>query len=168
MKQNTWTEEPVPSCDEAETGEQTIGGVVSRARRVAKLTFYKWRKKYTAAWRIDGAKRLRVEQENARLKRLLADSRLEIDALQGRADKMSQRRPTRGGHTPAAAAPLLAAAGVSNGWHHASKRAVSAMRAAPDARPSSAADHAPVSAIRAMATDGYGPCSVVQAQRGGR
>jgi putative transposase len=48
---------------------------------VAENTFYRWRQKY-GGLQVSEAKRLQeLEKENARLKRLLADSRLEIDAV---------------------------------------------------------------------------------------
>lgn len=81
MKQSTWTEERIIAVlRQAETGEQTIAALC-RAHGIAENTFYKWRKRY-GGMEVSAAKRLRdLEQENARLKRLLADSRLEIDAL---------------------------------------------------------------------------------------
>jgi putative transposase len=81
MKQSTWTEERIIAVlRQAETGEQTIAAVC-RAHGIAENTFYKWRNKY-GGMDMSAAKRLReLEQEHARLKRLLADSRLEIDAL---------------------------------------------------------------------------------------
>ena len=48
---------------------------------VSEQTFYRWRKRY-GGMQVDEVKRLReLEAENARLKRLLAESALEIDAL---------------------------------------------------------------------------------------
>jgi len=81
MKTSTFTEEQIVQIlREAEMGEQTIGSVC-RAHGIAENTFYKWRKKYGG---VDGAavKRLReLEQENARLKRLLAERDLEVDVM---------------------------------------------------------------------------------------
>ena len=48
---------------------------------VCEQTFYRWRKRY-GDMQVDEVKRLReLEAENARLKRLLAESALEIDAI---------------------------------------------------------------------------------------
>ena len=45
------------------------------------VTFYRWRRRY-GSMQVDEVKRLReLEAENARLKRLLAESALEIDAI---------------------------------------------------------------------------------------
>ncbi len=47
----------------------------------AESTFYKWRQKYGGA-DVTAVKRLRdLEQETARLKRLLAERDLEVDAM---------------------------------------------------------------------------------------
>lgn len=45
------------------------------------VTVYRWRRRY-GSMQVDEVKRLReLEAENARLKRLLAESALEIDAI---------------------------------------------------------------------------------------
>lgn len=81
MKTSTFTEEQIVQIlREAETGEQTIG-TVCRARGISENTFYKWRKKYGGV-DVAAIKRLReLEQENARLKRLLAERDLEVDIM---------------------------------------------------------------------------------------
>ena len=48
---------------------------------LSEQTFYRWRRRY-GAMQVDEVRRLReLEAENARLKRLLAESALEIDAI---------------------------------------------------------------------------------------
>lgn len=81
MKLSKFTEEQIIQIlQEAERGETTIGAVC-RAHGVAENTFYKWRQKYGGA-DIPAVKRLReLEQENARLKRLLAERDLELDVV---------------------------------------------------------------------------------------
>ncbi len=81
MKTSTFTEEQIVQIlRAAETGEQTIGSVC-RAQGIAENTFYKWRKKYGGV-DVAAIKRLRErEQENARLKRLLAERDLEVDGM---------------------------------------------------------------------------------------
>ena len=61
-------------------GEQTITAIC-RAHSISENTFYKWRQKY-GGMDVADARRLReLERENARLKRLLAESAIEIDAM---------------------------------------------------------------------------------------
>jgi putative transposase len=81
MKTSTFTEEQIVQIvREAETSEQTIGSVC-RVHGIAENTFYKWRKKYGGV-DVAAIKRLReLEQENARLKRLLAERDLEVDVM---------------------------------------------------------------------------------------
>lgn len=81
MKQGQWSEERIIALlREAEKGQSTIGALC-RAHQVSENTFYKWRRKY-GGLEVNEAKKLReMEQENARLKRLLAERDLEVDAL---------------------------------------------------------------------------------------
>ena len=81
MKTNTFTEEQIVQIlREAETGEQTIGSVC-RAHGIAENTFYKWRKQYGGV-DVAAIKRLcELEQENHRLKRILAERDLELDVM---------------------------------------------------------------------------------------
>jgi putative transposase len=81
MKQSKFSEEQIISilC-EAEKGEQTITAIC-RSRSISENTFYKWRQKY-GGMDVADARRLReLERENGRLKRLLAESAIEIDAM---------------------------------------------------------------------------------------
>jgi putative transposase len=81
MKQSKFSEEQIISIlREAEKGEQTITAIC-RAHLISENTFYKWRQKY-GGMEVADARRLReLERENARLKRLLAESAIEIDAM---------------------------------------------------------------------------------------
>lgn len=81
MKRSKFSEEQIISIlREAQKGEQTITAI-SRAHSISENTFYKWRQKY-GGMEVADARRLReLEKENARLKRLLADSAIEIDAM---------------------------------------------------------------------------------------
>ncbi len=95
MKMRTFTEEQIVQIlRAAETGEQTIGTVGS-AHGISENTFYKWRKKYGAV-DVAAIKRLReLEQENARLKRLLAEHDLEVDVM----NEVLAKNDGRAGHT---------------------------------------------------------------------
>ena len=81
MKTSTFTEEQIVQIlREAETGDQSISSVC-RAHGISENTFYKWRKKYGGV-DVAAIKRLReLEQENARLKRILAERDLELDVM---------------------------------------------------------------------------------------
>ena len=81
MKQSKFSEEQIISIlREAEKSQQTISAVC-RAHSISENTFYKWRQKYGGI-EVSEARRLReLERENARLKRLLAERDIEIDAM---------------------------------------------------------------------------------------
>jgi putative transposase len=81
MKQSKFSEEQIIGIlREAEKGAQTISAVC-RAHGISENTFYKWRQKY-GGMEVADARRLReLEKENARLKRLLAERDIEIDAM---------------------------------------------------------------------------------------
>jgi putative transposase len=73
-------EQIVRMVREAERGDRSIAEV-ARAHGVAENSLYRWRRKY-AGLSVPEARRLReLEQENGRLKRLLAERDLEVDAL---------------------------------------------------------------------------------------
>ena len=80
MKQKRFTDEQIVSIlAQAERGEKTIGEVC-RAHGVSAVSFYPWRQKFGSVG-VKEVQRLReLEKENARLKRLLAERDLEIDA----------------------------------------------------------------------------------------
>ena len=82
MKQNQFSPEQILAVlHQAERGEQTIQAVC-REHGMSEVTFYRWRTKY-GGMSVAEAQRLKeLEKENARLKRLLAERDLAIDALQ--------------------------------------------------------------------------------------
>ena len=64
----------------AENSEMTVSEVC-RLNTISENTFYRWRKRY-GDMQVSEVKRLReLEAENARLKRLLAERDLELDAI---------------------------------------------------------------------------------------
>ena len=81
MQKKRFSEEQIIGIlRQAERADKSIGDLC-RAHGITENTFYRWRQKY-GGLQVPEVKRLRdLEQENARLKRLLAESRLEIDAV---------------------------------------------------------------------------------------
>jgi putative transposase len=80
MKKRFSEEQIIKILREAEKGEQTISEVCRR-NEISENTFYKWRQKY-GGMEIADMRRLReLERENTRLKRLLAERMIEVDAL---------------------------------------------------------------------------------------
>lgn len=81
MKAKRFTAEQIVSIlREAESSEQSIGEI-SRKHGITDVTFYRWRKRYQGM-SLPEARRLRdLTTENARLKKLLAERDLELDAL---------------------------------------------------------------------------------------
>jgi len=81
MKKIYTDEQVVGFVREAEKSEETISEFCRR-KGFNEGTFYKWKKRF-GSMQVGEVKRLReLEAENARLKRLLADRMIEIDAMQ--------------------------------------------------------------------------------------
>lgn len=82
MKQNQFTPEHIIAIlQKAERGEQSIREIC-RAQNITETTFYRWRRHY-GGMSVPEAHRLKeLEKENSRLKRLLAERDLAVDALQ--------------------------------------------------------------------------------------
>lgn len=81
MKAKRFTEEQVVGIlREAEAEGKTISDVC-RDHGITETTFYRWRRRFGGLG-LPEVRRLReLEQENARLKRLVAERDLEIDAM---------------------------------------------------------------------------------------
>ena len=74
------SEQIIQILQQAERGEESIS-TICRAHGIAETTFYRWRKQF-GGMSVPEAQRLReLEKENARLKRLVAERDLEVDAL---------------------------------------------------------------------------------------
>jgi len=81
MKKIYTDEQIVGFVREAEKTEITIAEFC-RQKGFNEGTFYKWKKRF-GSMQVREVKRLReLEAENARLKRILADRMIEIDAMQ--------------------------------------------------------------------------------------
>lgn len=81
MKRRRFTEEQIIGIlKEAEAGAQLAIGVC-RKHGISEQTFYRWKSKY-GGMELSEAKRLKaLEDENARLKKLLADTLLDNSLL---------------------------------------------------------------------------------------
>ena len=80
MKKARFTEQQIVGIlKESEAGAKTAD--ICRNHGVSPATFYKWKSKFGGMEVSDVAKMRTLEDENRRLKKLLADSALEIDAL---------------------------------------------------------------------------------------
>lgn len=81
MKQSRFTEKQIVDIlAQAARGDMTARDVCA-VHGVTEQTFYRWKRKYGDLGTSE-VKRLReLESENARLKRMLAESALELDAI---------------------------------------------------------------------------------------
>jgi putative transposase len=80
VKKSRFTEQQIVGVlKESEAGAKTSD--LCRKYGICPATFYKWKSKFGGLEVSDVAKMRALEDENRRLKRLLADSALEIDAL---------------------------------------------------------------------------------------
>ncbi len=80
MKRKRYTEEQIISIlKEQEAGASVLD--LARRHGVAENTIYRWKSEY-GAMEVSGAKQLReLEQENARLQKLLSEAELDKAAL---------------------------------------------------------------------------------------
>src|SRR6266550_2863870 len=96
MKRSRFTEEQIIAVlREQEAGVSTAE--VYRKHGVSTATFYKWKSKF-GGLEVSDAKRLRaLEDENGRLKRMLADAMLDNAALKDLLGKSGDARRATGG-----------------------------------------------------------------------
>jgi putative transposase len=80
MKKSKFSEEQIIGILREAEGEMPVGTVCAR-HNISLGTFYKWRSKY-GGLEVSEARRLRaMEEENSRLKRLVADQAVQIQIL---------------------------------------------------------------------------------------
>lgn len=86
MQKSRYTEEKIIRIlKEAEAGKKIVD--ICREYGISDVTFYKWRSKY-GGMDVSDAKRLKqLEDENRRLKKLLADTMLDKQILQDIVEK---------------------------------------------------------------------------------
>jgi putative transposase len=81
MKRKRFTEEQIVSILRgAQTSAQTVSEVC-RKQGISEPTFYAWRRKYESMSEPEVRRLRELEKENGRLKRLVAERDLEIDAM---------------------------------------------------------------------------------------
>jgi len=82
MKKSRFTEQQVVRIlAEGDKGEKTIAEFC-REHGISPATYYNWRKRYRGMGVDEVREYRKLKQENARLKKLLADREIEIDAMQ--------------------------------------------------------------------------------------
>jgi putative transposase len=82
MKQGQFSQEQIVAIlHQAERGETTVQAIC-REHGITETSFYRWRKAYGGMSVSDTQRLKELEKENARLKRLLAERDLALDALQ--------------------------------------------------------------------------------------
>ena len=80
MKRERFSEERIVGIlREAEKGEKPVTELC-RAHGIAEQTYYRWRRKYGGLNESDVRRLRELTVENAKLKRLLAERDLEVDA----------------------------------------------------------------------------------------
>ena len=81
MKQSRYTEEQIAyAMKQAETG--TPVAEVFRRMGISEQTFYRWKQKYGGMLPSEMRKYKQIEEENARLKKLVAEISLDREMLQ--------------------------------------------------------------------------------------
>jgi putative transposase len=81
MKKSRFTAEQIVSILNEAAKKDTKLAEICRKHGITEQTYYRWRRTY-GGMRVDEAKRLRtLEDENRRLKRLVADQALDIAML---------------------------------------------------------------------------------------
>jgi putative transposase len=90
MKKRYTEEQIVKILREAGTSGKVAD--VCRKHGISEPTYYNWKKKYDGMEASDLRKLKTLEDENRRLKRLLADKELDIDALKALLEKYGSAR----------------------------------------------------------------------------
>ncbi|WKZ57466.1 MAG: transposase [Bdellovibrionota bacterium] len=89
MKKRYSEEQIVRILSEAQKGEVAV---VCRRYGISDATYYNWRKRYEGMTALDLRKLKSLEEENRKLKKIVADKELDIDALKALLEKYSDAR----------------------------------------------------------------------------
>lgn len=110
MKKTRYTEEQIAfALKQAETGTRVEE--VCRKMGISEATFYNWKKKFGGMGVTELRRLKQLEEENQRLKRLVADLSLDKEMLQEVIKKSSETGPEAGsGNLAAGGLPYRAAA----------------------------------------------------------
>ena len=87
MKKKRYTEEQIVAILNAIECSTQSNSDACREQGITEQTFYRWKKKYHGMQTEDVRRLKNLEKENARLKKLLADRCLEVDALKDLLEK---------------------------------------------------------------------------------
>jgi putative transposase len=80
MKKTRFTEEQMVAILREQDGESTVEDIC-RKHGISNQTFYHWKKKFGSMEATDVKKMRQLEEENARLKRIVANLSLENEAI---------------------------------------------------------------------------------------
>jgi putative transposase len=97
--------------------ERTLVRQVVRKYGVSEQTIYAWREQFGGLEAVDVKKLRQLEQENAKIKKLLAERDLEIDVMKEVASKNGERARTTRASRVCTGTPELAASHVRATWH---------------------------------------------------
>lgn len=82
MKKSRFTEQQIVRIlAEGDKGEKTVTEIC-RDHGISSATYYNWRRRFRGMGVDEVREYRKLKRENARLKKLLADREIEIDALQ--------------------------------------------------------------------------------------
>ena len=92
MKRSKYTEQQIVfALKQADTGVAVAE--VCRKMGISEATFYNWKKKYDGLGTAELRRLRQLEEENARLKQIVADLTLDKQMLQGVLKKVTEGRP---------------------------------------------------------------------------